>query len=247
MYYREIKTDGFLSHFVKEFWEYANHDKSVEHTILPDGLFDLIVEFADDQIHEVKLTGIWTEPINVKNEKTTRYFGVRFKLLAVEYIFNQEIKSILNTAKPLPFSFWEMDKYTENDFEKFVSDVLDKILQIAQNQKKINPKKLELFNLIYQKEYTSVERLSRSVGWSSRQINRYFRSRFGFTLKEFINIIRFKSAFRDISEGNLFPEKNYFDQAHFIKEIKKYTGVSPKKLYKNENDRFLQFSTLKTN
>jgi len=48
------------------------------------------------------------------------------------------------------------------------------------------------------------------------------------------------ASYSDISEGNLFPQEDYFDQAHFIKEIKKYTGTTPKELYKNENVRFLQ-------
>jgi AraC-like DNA-binding protein len=40
------------------------------------------------------------------------------------------------------------------------------------------------------------------------------------------------------------PQEDYFDQAHFIKEIKKYTGTTPKELHKNENVRFLQLSTV---
>ena len=41
---------------------------------------------------------------------------------------------------------------------------------------------------------------------------------------------------------HLSPQTDYFDQAHFIKEIKKYTGTTPKELHKNKNDRFLQLS-----
>ncbi|HWV29535.1 MAG TPA: hypothetical protein VN038_07775, partial [Dyadobacter sp.] len=45
-------------------------------------------------------------------------------------------------------------------------------------------------------------------------------------------------------EGRLFPDENYADQSHFIREIKKYAGVVPKELERNKNDRFIQFSTL---
>ena len=48
----------------------------------------------------------------------------------------------------------------------------------------------------------------------------------------------------DISKGLLYPQKDFFDQAHFIKEVKKYTGTTPKELYKNKNDRFLQLSRI---
>ncbi|MGL5890192.1 MAG: AraC family transcriptional regulator, partial [Bacteroidia bacterium] len=68
----------------------------------------------------------------------------------------------------------------------------------------------------------------------------YFNSRFGFPLKEFLKIVRCNASYKDIAGGNLSPQKNFFDQAHFIKELKKYTGKTPKELYKNENGRFLQ-------
>ncbi|SEN91039.1 hypothetical protein SAMN05216436_1253 [bacterium A37T11] len=47
-----------------------------------------------------------------------------------------------------------------------------------------------------------------------------------------------------IQDGILFPQQNYADQSHFIKEAKKLSGVSPKELHKNKNGRFLQFSVL---
>ncbi|WP_256603285.1 hypothetical protein [Sphingobacterium multivorum] len=47
-------------------------------------------------------------------------------------------------------------------------------------------------------------------------------------------------------EGKLFPQQNFADQSHFIKEVKKLAGVSPKELLKNQNERFIQFSTLRS-
>ena len=45
--------------------------------------------------------------------------------------------------------------------------------------------------------------------------------------------------------GKTFPELNYTDQNHFIKEVKKFSGVVPKELSKNKNDRFVLLSVLK--
>jgi len=87
----------------------------------------------------------------------------------------------------------------------------------------------------------SVKELSEKVFWSSRQINQYFNQQFGMSLKAYCNILRFQASLSQIKEGKLFPQLNFYDQSHFIKEIKKHSGVSPKELYKNENSRFLQF------
>ena len=45
MKYREIKPIGFLTNFIQSFWEYETFSTDFEHTIIPDGYFDLIVEF----------------------------------------------------------------------------------------------------------------------------------------------------------------------------------------------------------
>ena len=91
----------------------------------------------------------------------------------------------------------------------------------------------------------TVKELSEKVYWSSRQINRYFNQQFGISLKAYCNILRFGSSFKHISEGKLFPEQNFTDQNHFIKEIKRYAGVTPKELSKNKDGRFINIAAIK--
>ena len=242
MKYREIKPNGFLTNFIQSFWEYETFETEFEHTIIPDGYFDLIAEYENGVLNLVKLTGVWAKAINVKIPKSTKIFAVRFKLLAAEYLFQQEIKTILNTTQSLPLKFWNIDTYKKNDFEKFVSEMSNRIENSIKYLKEIDSRKLKLFELAYNTRNFTVEELSEKCFWSSRQINRYFNQQFGFSLKAFLNIVRCNASYSDISEGNLYPQEDYFDQAHFIKEIKKYTGATPKELHKNKNVRFLQLS-----
>jgi AraC-like DNA-binding protein len=90
----------------------------------------------------------------------------------------------------------------------------------------------------------SVQELSEKVYWSARQINRYFNLQFGVSLKVFCNILRFRMSLEHIAHGQLFPELNFTDQNHFIKEVKKFSGAVPKELFKNQNDRFILLSAL---
>lgn len=244
MKYREIEPNGFLNNFVKCFWYYETTNTEVQHTILPDGYFDLIAEFENKILITIKLTGIWTKPKDILISKNTKFFAIRFKLLAIEYIFQKEIKSILDATVNLPFSFWSIDKYNPDEFENFVSDTTNNLDASLKHLNQIDSRKLKLFELVYQQRAKTVAEISSKVFWSSRQINRYFQTQFGITLKEFINIVRCNATYEEISKGNLNPNSNYFDQAHFIKEIKKYTGATPKELNKNKNDRFLQLSKM---
>lgn len=243
MKYREIKPNGYLINFIHCFWEYETSETDFEHTIIPDGYFDLIAEFENDTLKVIKLTGVWTNPINVTIPKSSKIFAVRFKLLASEYLFKQEIKSILNSSKNLPLTFWNINSYQVNDFEKFAYEISRQLENSIKHLKAIDNRKLKLFELVYSKQNLSVKELSENAFWSNRQINRYFNQQYGFSLKLYLNIVRCNTSYDDISKGNLFPNESYFDQAHFIKEIKKYTGATPSDLFRNKNVRFLQLAT----
>ncbi|MFZ6013508.1 MAG: helix-turn-helix domain-containing protein [Bacteroidota bacterium] len=242
MTYRELGVNGFLNNFIQCFWEYENTGAEIEHTILPDGFFDLIAEHERGNLLKIKLTGVWTKAIQVTIPTSTKIFGIRFKLIAAEYLFKEEIRSILDTSKILPSSFWGINTLPSDDFGKFADILSNQAMASIKRLKEIDSRKLKLFQHLYQDKNLSVEALSAQVCWSSRQINRYFNSQFGFPLKMFINIVRCNAAYPDIAKGKLCPQEEFFDQSHFIKEIKKYTGSTPAELHKNKNDRFLQLT-----
>jgi AraC-like DNA-binding protein len=245
MKYCEIKSDGFLANFIKCFWEFQNSKTEIEYTILPDGYFDLIIELVNGSLKNIIVTGVWTKPVNVKIPKDTKLFAVRFKLLAAEYLFKQEIKSILNTAAVLPLNFWQINTINFSNFEKTASIFSNNLNLSLKHLNEIDSRKINLFELIYKNNNCNVAELSEKVFWSSRQINRYFTKQFGFPIKTFLNIIRCNTSFANIAKGEFFPTKEFFDQSHFIKQVKKYTGATPKELSKNKNDRFLQLATIR--
>jgi AraC-like DNA-binding protein len=245
MKYEELKTSENLTNFVNCFWTSETLTKSTDYTILPDGCFDLIVKIKNGKISTVKLTGIWTIPINVKTESQTTIFAVRFKPLAIELLENIDLKSILNASITLSADFIGLTNLVLNSFKNFCIHIENYLINRIDKIKPISKVKISLFNEIAKKETVNVQELSEKIFWPSRQINRYFKLTFGLSLKEYLNIIRCNQAFKDIATNKLAPHGTYFDQSHFIKEIKRYAGVTPKELSKNENDRFLQLLTIK--
>jgi AraC-like DNA-binding protein len=141
----------------------------------------------------------------------------------------------------LPAGYWGITAADLHNFDLFCTRVTG-ILKTLITQKP-DSRKQQLFELIYSsKGSLTVKELSAKVFWSSRQINRYFNQQFGLSLKVYCNILRFRASLEHIKSGKLFPEENFTDQAHFIREVKKYAGVTPGELFKNKNDRFIQFS-----
>lgn len=242
--YQSQKSDSRLSDFVESFWMLDNPSENKEVILLPDGRIDLIFTQSSTEPFQVVLLGIGTYPEQVVIVEKTKIFAVSFNLLATEYILHQSVAELLNNAKIFPSDFWDFNIDDFNDFKKFCKKISVKINGELSTQK-IDERKVKLFDLIYSsKGSLTVKELSEKVIWSERQINRYFNQQFGISLKSYCGILRFRASFQHIKEGKLFPEENFSDQSHFIKEIKKHSGFLPKELSQNKNDRFIQFSVL---
>lgn len=238
------EPDKQLADFVESFWMIANHsDVAHEIVILPDGRFDIIFYYSLAAPYQVMQMGLGSQPEQNSILPGTVMFAVSFKLLAMEYLLDMKAAFLLNSAHRLPDDFWGITKNDLNNFDGFCQKVSLRMLALIKPE--IDSRKQKLFELIYaSKGSFTVKELSEKVFWSSRQINRYFHSQFGISLKAYGNILRFKSSLSHIKMGKLYPEQNFSDQNHFIKEIKKFSGVVPKELSKNQNDRFLLLSAL---
>ncbi|TWF32787.1 helix-turn-helix protein [Chitinophaga polysaccharea] len=239
---KSIQPVKGLADFVESFWMIRNDSaESKEIIVLPDGRFDIIFSATANEPFHATLRGLDTHPHQGVVPGQVTMFAVSFKLLAIEYLLDIKMAAVLNEGQRLPDGFWNMGPHDLEDFEGFCEKIsatmLDRIESDIDNRKK------ELFDLIYASNGTlTVHELSDRVAWSRRQINRYFNEQFGLSLKAYCNIFRFKASLQQIKAGRLFPELNFADQTHFIKEIKKFSGVVPKELAKNQNGRFILLS-----
>lgn len=245
MKYEEVKVKSYLADFVKCFWTSETSTQSVAHTILPDGYFDLVIEIRDGQIVTTKLTGIWTAPVDIKTAAHTKIMAVRFKPLATELLENINLRALLNSSIILPDSFSGLGTLSVNSFTDFCQQIENYLNHQLEQAKPVCSRKILLFQEIFNRKTFNVQKLADKSNMTSRQINRYFNAAYGLSLKTYLNIVRCRSTYRSIANNELYPKNDYFDQAHYIKEIKKYTGVTPSALSRNKNDRFLQLSTLK--
>ncbi len=242
--YQFIKPDVLLSDYVDYFWLVANHSENDKQIIvLPDGRVDILFSYSASEPFHVVLLGLESQATQTTFASQTVIFGVSLKLLAIEYLLHTSISSLLDDVQVLPTSFWEFKQEDLSNFELCCQKATHKISQLIKGN--IDNRKRKLFELIYSsKGSMNITTLSEEVAWSSRQINRYFNQTFGISLKSYCNILRFRASFTHLKEGKLFPEQNFTDQAHFIKEVKRFSGVVPKELSKNKNDRFIQFLAL---
>ena len=243
--YQSRQPEPELAPFVESFWSVANHsDQSKNVTLMPDGRVDLHFFVSPCEAYHVAIAGLECEPSPVTIAPGSVLVAVSFKLLAMEYVLNASTAAILNNRAVVPPEEWGIAEAELADFDLCCRKLSARIRQILRAD--VDIRKQKMFELIYASQgAASVSEIADSVQWSSRQINRYFNQWFGLSLKAYSSILRFRASLGQIGEGKLYPEDFFFDQAHFIKDIKKYSGHTPKQLYKNQDDRFIQLLALK--
>jgi AraC-like DNA-binding protein len=87
-----------------------------------------------------------------------------------------------------------------------------------------------------------INELAKKTGYTKRYLAMLFNEFIGVSPKTYASIIRFNQLYANWAKStsaNFYADfiyKYYFDQAHFIKEFKKFTGYSPLKFSELGNE-----------
>lgn len=82
----------------------------------------------------------------------------------------------------------------------------------------------------------TLHELRKRLKCSEKKIIRCFCDKLDITPKDYMRIVRFRNSLNFLKNKTLpltdiAYELEFYDQSHFIKEIKSFTGLAPKKLY----------------
>ncbi|MCD6178288.1 MAG: hypothetical protein J7K39_00135 [Bacteroidales bacterium] len=201
----------------------------------------MVVTLVNNKTSIVFLTGLWTKESEIIIPANATIYGIKFKILASEYIFQREIASLIDSQEILDPSFWGIKDMELDSLQNFVTQIESVVIKRLKQNKEIQSKNLALSQLLYSsKGNILVKEISEKTNWNSRSINRYFTKYFGIPLKSYLNIQKIYKAYVPIINKEFFPEKGFHDQSHFIKEVKKHTNKTPKELEKEKHNRFIQ-------
>ncbi|AOW21078.1 helix-turn-helix domain-containing protein [Urechidicola croceus] len=240
-----------ISGIIKSFWQIDNKESIsiVREKIIPDGYPELIFHYGD--YYKTNINGVWqTQGLyliagQIKNhfflENTgeSKIFGIKFQPWGLSELFKIEMSGltdkvieipdkVLDTLKPVKeisvgsLSFDEKVTKIENWFIEFFSD-LD--LKSFKGQKAV-----EL--IIENKGKAELKNIQSEVGISERSLERYFKSKIGLSPKYYSRIIRFSHIFKLVQSNetdwsDIIFITGYYDQSHFIKNFKEFTGEDP--------------------
>lgn len=117
---------------------------------------------------------------------------------------------------------------TDRQRIKIVDQFLLSQLKVIETDKLI----VEAVKLIYQTNGTiRIKELNEKLFISQSPFEKRFRKVVGTTPKKFASIVRFNTVLDHLSNSKSLTEisyeNNFFDQAHFIKDFKQFTGDTP--------------------
>ncbi|HZY35198.1 MAG TPA: helix-turn-helix transcriptional regulator [Mucilaginibacter sp.] len=244
MKYTEFTPHPALAPYIDAYWT-ATGDATGMRTekILPDGCIDIIFNLGPDCLSEnntfllnsgqAYLIGTMTQFKETLMTPETRLLGIRFKPAAFTVFYEYpSLEKLTDTTVAL-------DKKLAPDIKSAANYPIAYLDHFF--LKKLSKPKRSILPIISgiqeSKGQLSVKMLAEKYFTTTRQLERAFNQQMGISPKEFINLVRYQTTFREIKNNHtqksllqIAFECGYYDHSHLSNEIKRYTGLAPAQL-----------------
>ncbi|PSL29015.1 helix-turn-helix domain-containing protein [Chitinophaga ginsengisoli] len=172
--------------------------------------------------------------------------GLRFKPGGLAAFTNMPVSGLSNAMVPAAFILgtqvndWEALLYEQQDTMAMLR-MLDTLMIKAL---KAVPRDNLLMNIAIAalrsgNEDTSIATVCHQTGYNYKKLERVFIRNTGYTPKYYHKILRFNKAIRLMDTADALTSIcyacNYFDQAHFIRDFRQFTGTTPGQFKRGDN------------
>ncbi len=249
MHYESFSPSGPLKKFVKEYWVFENEDPTIDQQkIIPDGFSEIIIHYGDS--YRINLSGKWETQSSIlfsnqiskffflENTGSSGMIGIKLYPTAFYELFQKDVSNFTDQVVSLDQILDMVDPQLTNltnrslsisDRVSMAESYLLKLSANHESQEKVK----QCIDLIFETHgMIDVDQMASNVALSTRQLERLFKKVVGLTPKFYCRIIRFNYIFEVIKEQNdswikTALQSGYFDQSHFIKNFKEFTGEEP--------------------
>lgn len=261
MNYHTFQPHPDLSALVKCHWtlEVPAERDAQRQRIVPDGCVEMIFILGDDVKRyttdnkfiiqpRAMVLGQITEPFFIEPAGCVNSFAVRFYPYGFANFVETPIKELANKETSMALLFGETP----------AKALEQKIIKAATTEKKIEIvegfllSKLKAIPTIDQIVKSTIDALFQTKGSMSintilkdqlstrRSLERKFLKQVGISPKQLGKVVRLQAALKMLlnrqseSLTKIAYENEYYDQAHFIKDFKEFTGTNPKDYLKDD-------------
>lgn len=254
MLYQEITPGERLKHYVKCYYLFESDTTiELEDTVFPGGNMEVIFNLGEGvwqlstnetfyTTPPIELWGQITKPTPVRSSGKNRMLGIRFFAHSAAYFFEQdmfELNDQVTDAMDVlgnPVRVLHLQLLETHALNKRIELIEHFLLRrLADSERKLD--KMSMIGEI-SKELQSdtlndnIKTIASRYSMSPRYLQRLFLQYTGVTPKLYHKINRFQLSLKlvakkDSSLTSIAYDCGYFDQSHFIREFKSFTGVTP--------------------
>lgn len=262
MDYQTYKPHPDLESFVSCYWtlEVPASNEVQRQRIVPDGCIEMAFILGDDIKRYTSETefiiqpramvlGQTLKPFYIEPTGYVYTFAIRFYPFGFSSFIESPIESLANKETPLASLFGTTAaKELEHSIIQASSvaeriELLEGFLlgRLLTNDSIDKIVKMTVDALLSTKGSAPISTILKEDLSKRRQLERKFQKQIGISPKQLGKVIRMQAALKmllDQKEDSLTAiayESEYYDQAHFIKDFREFTGTSPKEFSGNEN------------
>ena len=237
---RDFRQEIYLRHGISHFFTF-HRDADRPLRYVPDGCLNLLFLYKEKRM-DAFVSGTKLQFTYGRGKEQAEIFGVRFMPAVQPAIVDVTMRQVLDDAIPvrevlIGDDAWLDELSAERDFGKRIRIFLNAYAKTEAVQEAFAGKKA-LIQSVKQMVYESngkirVSQMSDLTGYSERYINRIFLEEMGFSPKTFCKMIQFQYALDLLNYGK--PENmtdaavrmGYYDQPQFIRDFRRYAGITP--------------------
>jgi AraC-like DNA-binding protein len=257
MKFVRINPDPALRHLIDCYWIIESMDTEVhEQKIIPDGFTELIFHYGDayvSQLHDDRqtqarnlLAGQISNYFYLNNTGISGIVAVKLKPAALTQLFNIDMSSytdkIVDIARLNDERLLKLSKlivpFAE---EEVVKTIFDGYFMKLITSATTSPVTAAIDLVFKTNGMAPVKDLAIIAGVGERQLERLFKKYVGLSPKYYARIIRFNYIFKliqayETSWADIVYQAGYYDQSHFIRNFKAFTGEDPSSYFFEEDN-----------
>jgi len=255
MNYQTFQPHSDLESFVKCYWtlEGPTEKNTQRQRIVPDGCIEMIFILGEDIKRytsgdkfiiqpRAMVIGQITEPFFIEPTGYVDCFAIRFYPYGFANFISTPIKKLADKETPIALLFGEKpskeleEKIIEAKNTKERIAIIEGFLLNKLNDKTIIDSivKATIDTILLTRGSTPINTILKDDLSKRRQLERKFIKQIGISPKQLGKVIRLQTALKMLlsqqaeSFTKIAYESEYYDQAHFIKDFKEFTGTTPK-------------------
>jgi AraC-like DNA-binding protein len=270
MEFSYFSPSAILQPYIKHYYLFESRsDIQFEDTVFPGGDMEVIFnlgkgvwESASDNTFtttpQIELWGQITKPLAIRSTGRHTMLGIRFLTHSVSCFLDDEISLFNNQVSDLSDILGNpvktlharlLEKNSPAERIALIEDFL--IKRLVRNEKKspsMNKVASILTSIKKDTEESNITTIASRHGMTTRYLHKLIYQHTGLSPKSYTKIRRFQLSLKLVAKNDqpftsIAYDCGYFDQAHFIREFKSFTGVTPSAYLENKfpvNKIFLQ-------